>query len=1168
MPSFTNPPPRMQPPPPLPRQTGRHSTFPSLRQFADASWLIIFAVLGVAYISALVLIAFPGPPTSPRSFPDPTPVVDPPEPPGGANPKTSPGFAPTPFSPFPAAPRRVPRRVPTVSSWKQILKGHTEGVQCVAWSPTGQQILTGSWDRTLIIWEIATGQKLRILRGHQHPLTCAKWSPDGTSILSVASSQLGGQIKLWDVDSGKLRASLEAHNNWVNGADWSPDSKKFVTASDDQTLIIWDAPTGKNLATLNGHTSPVRSVAWSPDGKRIVSGSAKQGQPGILKIWDATTRECQRTIPAHQGPVESIAWSPDGTRLVSGSEDQTLKIWDAASGQVEWTLRGHTGSVYGVGWSLNGKRVVSASVDTTVKVWAAEKGTLLVNLQGHSGSVHCVVWGPQGILSGSADRTVIHWVVRSTQQLVTFLSSNTQLDSPDGREIRVRLISGEKRSFLIENAATVVVDGQMSKLEALHPGWQIALTSDEAGRVVQIKATRPRKQGNAEQLNPVDLIPSEAALAVCVPDLEELLNKPALERIVRRIPGWGWVKVKPLVDSWLTLLSVDPWFDRRRPLLAILKTFNEQIPVVVVPVTDIQAATKALTVQADLDLIQETPAALGILRKLNQTPLLPVAGGLGRIAQAAMVAAAVTTVPGAAQQIHKHGVFRYCLVWDRWIYLAPHKAGLRELVGSPGIGYELSPLDSERLNSADVLIVASGRPWQGSFRSLARGLLNNDVFAQDPASKAAAEKLKTLAEATRLGALGVRVLEEGLSVELSTVFDPGRLKESSLGFCKGLGTSSLQGLPMPQNRWHPVLAYAGRGVGRENGVFYRAVLRLGLAIFPDATAWLDLASRERLTRLLSQAWEQIAGSRAAVYLRFGAYRETWQERLRASEACGFLVLDMDAQQFLKELPHRVEEINTFAHKLAVKTGTPRVQLVYTPQAETVAGITMAHLSFGDLGVGGWPLDVFHMKDGQIFKGWIAQEWDLGLRLLELVEMPGKSPYLRGRVLDKRQIDKQRLLDPWIRRGARAAYEARVELAQLQPILPQLLGPNWYRIRVVPVEQHVVLQFGEDNRLLEDLVTNLREGRPGLAAGSAFAHSQQHLRSSHNLALHIDLERCLKVMDGKGWQDPVKLGESATTSLGFTVNRNGLSLDFWFSETSLLRVIETINTLRVDDEVDF
>ena len=218
------------------------------------------------------------------------------------------------------------------STCLQTFEGHSDSVSSVAWSPDGRQVASSSDDRTIKIWDPATGQCQGTLEGHGGPVSSVAWSPDGRK---VASASGDGTIKIWDPATGQCQGILEGHSDSASSVAWSPDGRQVASASDDRTIKIWDLATGQCKETLSDW---VYSVAWSPDGRKVASASDDE----TIKIWDLAT-DHQETLESHIYPVSSVAWSPDGRKVASASYDETIKIWDPATGQCQGTLEaGHT----------------------------------------------------------------------------------------------------------------------------------------------------------------------------------------------------------------------------------------------------------------------------------------------------------------------------------------------------------------------------------------------------------------------------------------------------------------------------------------------------------------------------------------------------------------------------------------------------------------------------------------------------------------------------------------------------------------------------------------------------------------------------------------------------------------------------------------------------------
>jgi WD40 repeat protein len=126
-----------------------------------------------------------------------------------------------------------------------VLKGHTNSVHSVAFSPDGKTLASGSLDETIKLWDVADGKEKATLQGHSQCVNSVAFSPDGkilasgSHVFNKKAQVVSGEVKLWDVATGKNTANITAHTYLVFCVTFSPDGKTLVSAS-DETIRLWD----------------------------------------------------------------------------------------------------------------------------------------------------------------------------------------------------------------------------------------------------------------------------------------------------------------------------------------------------------------------------------------------------------------------------------------------------------------------------------------------------------------------------------------------------------------------------------------------------------------------------------------------------------------------------------------------------------------------------------------------------------------------------------------------------------------------------------------------------------------------------------------------------------------------------------------------------------------
>jgi WD40 repeat protein/tRNA A-37 threonylcarbamoyl transferase component Bud32 len=279
------------------------------------------------------------------------------------------------------------------------------GVQeAVAFNPVGRFLAAaGRSGGEVRVWNLDYPERPIVLRGHTGHVLCLAFTPDGNLL---ASGGADGTVRLHDFrDPDRPPLVLPAQGSHVLALAFRPDGHLLAVAGDDSPIRLYDPATGALVKVLDGHSNSVLALAFSPDGRRLASG----GYDKRVRLWDVQAGQDHYALPGHTGAVHALAFSPDG-QLASASSDMTIRVWDLAARREAFRLEGSPAAILSLAFHPQGRRLVSTGQDRTVRVWDVVTRQEVLELEENLGAIRGIGFSADGrYLAGAGNGVVRVW---------------------------------------------------------------------------------------------------------------------------------------------------------------------------------------------------------------------------------------------------------------------------------------------------------------------------------------------------------------------------------------------------------------------------------------------------------------------------------------------------------------------------------------------------------------------------------------------------------------------------------------------------------------------------------------------------------------------------------------------------------------------------------------
>ncbi|HMO15164.1 MAG TPA: PQQ-binding-like beta-propeller repeat protein [Pirellulaceae bacterium] len=293
----------------------------------------------------------------------------------------------------------------------QSYEGHDDLVRSVAYSPSGNAILTASMDGTIKVWEADTRELKKSWKLEGDHFSSAQFHPDETKFVAGTNN---GWIKIYEIDQEEPALRFHQDGGSVSSVSFSPDGRTGLSSLWDGSMTLWDSKTGERLTRWIGHQQSAFNSKFAGSGSRVYSAA----EDGTIKFWDVANQQNTFLLSGHLHEITALAFSPNGQKIFSGDKGGEIICREADTGQEIFRLRGHERRITDIRFSPDETNVLTGDERGLVKLWRAEDGVELQSYDNRFAIAESVGFSPDGnrVLAGGGI-TLTSWDRATGQKL-------------------------------------------------------------------------------------------------------------------------------------------------------------------------------------------------------------------------------------------------------------------------------------------------------------------------------------------------------------------------------------------------------------------------------------------------------------------------------------------------------------------------------------------------------------------------------------------------------------------------------------------------------------------------------------------------------------------------------------------------------------------------------
>ena len=292
----------------------------------------------------------------------------------------------------------------------KTLKGHTNAVNSLSFTPAGTFLASSSNDLSIKLWDFSTHSCVRTLRGHDHTISAVLFVPAQgivssgeaeSNIMDIAaagtkqllSASRDHTVKLWDMETGFCDNTFTDHGDWVRTlAIRQNDGAVWASSGNDQVICVYETASMTKTAELRGHEHVVESLAFLseeafPKSMQQMYGGGKNksniesarnylasgGRDRTVRLWSLIDASCIAVFRAHENWVKSVLIHPSGSYVISAGDDRTIRVFDIKANRCLRTLdNAHGHFVTAIHMHHTLPIMVSGGVDQVLKTWVLD----------------------------------------------------------------------------------------------------------------------------------------------------------------------------------------------------------------------------------------------------------------------------------------------------------------------------------------------------------------------------------------------------------------------------------------------------------------------------------------------------------------------------------------------------------------------------------------------------------------------------------------------------------------------------------------------------------------------------------------------------------------------------------------------------------------------------